>query len=184
MTGGFNFHFMVRDLAHEVEAGRMTDIDAAGRVAESIQKALQCVHVTFWNVTGTIGHRVMRSVVAYDGTRTLRLAGAAAFPEAGGGFFGPLLKTGCYVCPDTFADPALQAVHQTMLVPFNIHALLAASYGVNGQVWGLITCTHGAPRKWHSHEVTALRKCAAEISALRARRRLLGNWLSADVPRD
>lgn len=178
MTGAPNFHFLMRDLAHEVDAGRTTDIEAAGKVAEYIQKALKCVHVTFWSVSGQMGHRVMRSVAAYDGVRGVAIAGAAVFPESGGGFFGALVREGCYVCGDTFADPALQGVKEAMLMPFNIRALLAASYGGDGEVWGIITWTNNVARKWRSSEVTALRKCAAEISTLRNQRRLLGNSLS------
>jgi GAF domain-containing protein len=178
MTGVHNFHFLMRDLAHEVDAGRVTDIEAAGKVAEYIQKALNCMHVTFWSVSGQVGQRVMRSVAAYDGARNLAIAGAAVFPESGGGFFGALVREGCYVCGDTFVDPTLQSVKESMLVRFNIRALLAASYGGPGDVWGIITCTNTVARKWQSSEVTALRKCAAEISTLCAQRRLLGNSLS------
>jgi GAF domain-containing protein len=178
VTGVPNFHFLMRDLAHEVDAGRVTDIEAAGKVAESIQKTLQCMHVTFWSVSGQVGHRAMRSVAAYDGARDVAVAGTAVFPESGGGFFGALVRDGCYVCGDTFADPTLQSVKEIMLVPFNIRALLAASYGGDGEVWGIITCTNNVARKWRPFEVTALRRCAAEISTLRAQRRLLGNSLS------
>ncbi|HJV71670.1 GAF domain-containing protein [Ideonella sp.] len=178
MTRAPKFHFLMRDLALELDAERMTELEAAGRVAQHIQQTLKCVHVTFWSVSGELGQRVMRSVAAYDGTRHRVVAGAAAFPEAGGGFFGALVQAGCYVCEDTFAAPALQGVRQTMLVPFNIRALLAASYGGNGEVWGVVTCTSDVVRKWKASEVSALRKCAAEISGLRARRRALGNWLA------
>ena len=156
----------------------MNELEAAGRVAEHIRNALQCMHVTFWSVSGEMGQRTMRSVAAYDGMRKLSVRGGAAFPESGGGFFGALTRSGCYVCPDTFADPTLEGVKQTMLVPFNIRALLAASYGGHGEVWGIVTCTHDAARQWKAAEVSALRKCAAEISGLRARQRKLGIWLS------
>jgi GAF domain-containing protein len=173
-----HFHYLMRDLALELDAGRTTDLHAAGRVAEHIHQALQCMHVTFWSVSGELGQRTMRSVAAYDGARKRIVRGAVAFPESGGGFFGALVRAGCYVCEDTFADPALQGVKETMLVPFSIRALLAASYGGNGEVWGLVTCTHDATRRWQAREVSALRKCAAEISGLRARRKALGIWLS------
>jgi hypothetical protein len=178
VTSAPKFHFLIRDLAHELEAERMTELDAAGRVAQHIQQTLACMHVTFWSVSGEPGQRVMRSVAAYDGASQRIVRGAAAFPEAGGGFFGALVRQGCYVCEDTFADPALQGVKETMLVPFNIRALLAASYGDRGEVWGLISCTSAVIRPWKAGEVAALRKCAAEVSALRARRRSLGNWLA------
>jgi len=69
VTGVPNIHFLMQDLAHEVDAGRVTDIEAAGKVAEYIQKAFKCMHVTFWSVSGQVGQRVMRSVAAYDGAR-------------------------------------------------------------------------------------------------------------------
>lgn len=179
MTQGPNFRFLIRDLAHELDAGRLTDLEAAGRVAEHIQTELRCMQVTFWSVSGEIGQRTMRSIAAYDGVRQRVVRGAAVFPEAGGGFFGAMLREGCYVCPDTFADPALEAVKQTMLIPFNIRALLAASYGGADDVWGLITCTNDTPRRWKAPEISALRRCAAEVCALRARKLALGVWLSS-----
>jgi hypothetical protein len=108
----------------------------------------------------------------------LHVRGAATFPESGGGFFGALVREGCYVCGHTFADTALQSVRESMLVPFNIRALMAASYGGHGEVWGIITCTNSIARKWRPSEITALRKCAAEISTVRVQRRLLGTSLS------
>lgn len=176
------FHYLLRDLAHEVDAGRVSDLEAAGRVAASIQKTLACRHVTFWSVSGPVGERTMRSLVAFDGRFERAAAGSAEFPEAGGGFFGRLLSEGCYVCPDTFADPALQGVRESMLVPFGIHALLSAAYGGQGARWGLITCTSDVARQWRPAEVAALRKCAAQISALRSQRRVLGNVLLGTRP--
>jgi hypothetical protein len=173
-----NCHVLMRDLAHEVDAGRLTDLEAACKVAEYIHKALDCVHVTFWSVSGRIGQRVMRSVAAYDGVKGIATAGTAVFPESDGGFLNSIARDGCYVCSDTFADPALSAVKETMLVPYNIRALLSASYGGRGDVWGIVTCTNAVQRQWRSSEVTLLRKCAAEISTLRAHRRSLGNSLA------
>jgi hypothetical protein len=178
MTSAPKFHFLMRDLAHELEGGRMTELDAAGRVAQHIHQALKCMHVTFWSVSGEVGQRSMRSIAAYDGASGRIVRGVVAFPESGGGFFGALVREGCFVCDDTFSHPALQGVRQTMLEPFNIRALLAASYGDRGEVWGLITCTSDVIRQWKAAEVAALRKCAAEVSGLRARRRSLGNWLA------
>jgi hypothetical protein len=178
VAGVSSFRFLARDLALEVDAGRLAPLDAAGRVARHIHQSLQCMHVTFWSVSGELGRRVMRSVAAYDGTRDRIVLGAVGFPEAGGGFFGALVREGCYVCPDTFADAALQGVKQTMLVPFGIRALLAASYGGNGEIWGIVTCTSDVTRAWTAPEVASLRKCAAELSRLRSANRPLGVWLS------
>jgi len=74
------------------------------------------------------------------------------------------------------ADPSHRRIAE--LTRERDRALLAASYGGHGDVWGIITCTNNAARTWRSSEVTALRKCAAEISTLCAQRRALGTSLS------
>jgi len=164
-------HILMRDLTLEVDAGRLTDVEATIKVAEFIQKALDCAHVTFWSVSGEQGKRVMRRTAGYDGLLGVAVRSPVDLYESGGDYFNTLVTAGCYVCGDTLNDPKLAKVKDSVLVPFGIHALLSASFGRNGEVWGSICCTHNRSRKWSASEVTALRKCAAEVSMWRARSR-------------
>jgi GAF domain-containing protein len=165
-----DFHRFMRDMTHEADAGRLSKREAATRVAQYMQGVLHCAHVTFWYVSGEVGRRTMRQVVAYDGLRGKAAHPDLEFPEAGGHYFNTLLQTGCFVCGDTFADPRLAPVRDTMLVPYNIHALLSAAFNTNGRTWGILTCTDNVVRKWTAAEITALRQCAAELSIQRLRR--------------
>ena len=160
----------MRDMTHEADTGRLGKRDAATRVAEYMQGVLQCAHVTFWYVLGEMGQRTMRQAVAYDGLRRMAAHPGLEFPEAGGHYFNALLQTGCFVCGDTFADPRLASVRDTMLVPYNIHALMSAAFDTNGLTWGILTCTDNVPRQWTAAEITAVRQCAAELSIQRLRR--------------
>lgn len=171
MAGTPNFHFLMRDLTQEIDAGRITAIDAAMRTSEYIQKTLNCAHVSFWRFAGEGEQRVIRRFAGFDGIVGVPLTEPLEVPESGSGYFDTLAQAGCYICSDTFADPLLSGAMDSVLLPFNIHALLSASYGSNGEVWGVITCTDSVVRKWLPGEITALRKCAAEISVRRARRR-------------
>ena len=164
------FHRFMRDMTHEADAGRLSKQEAATRVARYMQGVLQCAHVTFWHVTGDAGSRTMRQVVAYDGLKGQAAHPDLEFPEAGGQYFNTLLQTGCFVCDDTFADPRLAPVRDSMLVRYNIHALLSAAFSTQGQTWGILTCTDNVPRKWTAAEVTAMRQCAAELLVQRLRR--------------
>lgn len=166
----YDFHRLMHDLTHEVDAGRLADSEASARVAEYIQRQLRCAHVTFWEVFGEVGQRKMRRGVAYDGATRRVVANSVELAEAGGGYFDSLLKTGCYVSGDTFADPKLAGVRDAVLIPYNIHALLSASYRSDGKTMGILTCTDNVRREWQPTEVTALRRCAAELSRQRARR--------------
>jgi GAF domain-containing protein len=158
-------------MTHEVDAGRLTEVEAAVKVSEYIQKTLKCATVSFWGVYGTVGERVMRRVAGYDGVRGAAVTTPIEAPEAGGTYFGTLARPGCFVSADTFADPNLAGAVDTMLAPLEIRSLLSTAWGSNGEVWGVIACTDRVVRRWLPAEVTALRKCASEISMRRARRR-------------
>ena len=166
-----DFHRFMRDMTHEADAGRLSKQDAATRVAKYMQGVLRCAHVTFWYVSGEPGQRTMRQVVAYDGLKGVAAHPDLAFPEAGGRYFNTLLQTGCFISGDTFTDPRLEPVRETMLVRFNIHALLSAAFNTNGQTWGILTCTDNVPRKWTVAEISALRQCASELASQRLRRK-------------
>jgi len=163
----------MRDLSLDVDLGRMTEVDAATQVARAIQQALACARVNFWNVAGATGQRVMSRVTGYDGRANRVLAEPLDLRETTGAFFRQLYDTGCYVCADTATDPNLREIFQTYLQPTAGVTMIVAAFHLNECVWGMISCVHDAPRRWTAAEITALRKCASELSHRRAR--LLGD---------
>jgi hypothetical protein len=165
-----NFRRFMSDMTHEMESGRVTETEANLKVCEFIQNALRCATVSIWDVSGSPGSRVMRRAAGFDGVRGVGGSKPAVFPERGGGYFNVLVRDGCYIASDTWSDPSLEPIREPMLVPYNIRSLLSAGFGSNGEVTGIITCTDTMVRKWLPAEVTALRRCAAEVSLRRARR--------------
>ena len=163
-----NFHHLMRDHSLAVDMGRMTELEAATEVARAIQHALGCARVNFWNVSGEIGRRVMSRVTGYDGRTNRVLSEPLDLHETTGEFFKALYDTGCYVCPDTSADPFLREIFRTYLQPTQGLTMIVAAFHVNESVWGLISCVHDTPRRWTAAEITALRKCASELSRRRA----------------
>lgn len=168
-----NFHHLMRDWMHEVDAGRLTELEATARVAKYIQMKLACTRVNFWNVCGDIGHRIMHRVVGYDGSKDQVSSLPFELRETDGrAIFGTIFGRGCYVCSDTASDPNLAFIQEGYLVAAVSRAVMVASFGANGNSLGLISCVQSAPRESSSSEITALRKCAAEISVRRARRQV------------
>ncbi len=157
----------MRDHSLAVDMGRMTESDAATAVARAIQQTLACARVNFWNVSGPLGTRVMRRVAGYDGRADRVLSDALELQETTGEFFDRLRETGCYVCPDTASDPLLREIFRTYLRPTQGVTMIVASFHVDEHVWGLISCVHDSPRRWTAPEITALRKCASELSRRR-----------------
>jgi GAF domain len=165
----YNFHHLMRDLSLDVDLGRTTELEAATQVARTIQQSLACARVNFWNVSGQVGQRVMSRVTGYDGRAQRVLSEPLDLAETTGAFFKTLYDTGCYVCADTSTDPALREIFRSYLQPTAGVTMIVASFHVNDSVWGLISCVHDTPRRWTAAEITALRKCASELSRRRAR---------------
>jgi len=164
-----NFHHLMRDHSLAVDLGRMTEVEAATAVARAIQQALACARVNFWNVSGTVGQREMRRVTGYDGRAGRVLSEPLVLMETTGEFFKQLHDSGCYVCPDTASDLLLREIFRTYLQPTQGLTMIVAAFYVDERVWGMISCVHDAPRHWTGAEITALRKCASELSRRRAR---------------
>jgi len=162
-----NFHHLMRDHSLAVELGRMTEAGAATAVARAMQQSLACARVTFWNVSGALGRRVMRRVAGYDGRAERALSEPLELQETTGEFFNKLRETGFHVCTDTATDPLLRDIFRTHLQPTQGATMIVASFHVDEQVWGLISCVHDSPRRWTAAEITALRKCASELSRRR-----------------
>jgi GAF domain-containing protein len=162
-----NFHHLMRDHSLAVELGRMTETEAAAAVARAMQQSLACARVTFWNVSGPLGRRVMRRVAGCDGRADRALAEPLELRETTGEFFNKLRETGFHVCPDSAGDPLLRDIFRTHLQPTQGVTMIVASFHVDEQVWGLISCVHDSPRRWTAAEITALRKCASELSRRR-----------------
>lgn len=163
-----NFHHLMRDHSLAVDLGRMTETDAATAVARAIQQTLDCARVNFWNVSGPVGQRRMRRVTGYDGRAGRVLSEPLELQETTGEFFQRLYDTGCYVCPDTASDPLLREIFRTYLQPTQGLTMIVAAFYLDERVWGMISCVHDAARSWTSAEITALRKCASELSRRRA----------------
>jgi GAF domain-containing protein len=163
-----NFHHLMRDHSLAVDLGRMTETEAATEVARAIQATLRCARVNFWNVTGAVGHRVMSRTAGYDGRANRVLSEPLDLRETTGVFFGILREKGCYVCPDTASDPNLREIFRTYLQPTAGVTMIVAAFHIDERVWGMISCVHDGPRRWTAGEITALRKCASELSHRRA----------------
>ena len=158
----------MRDLSLAVDQGRVTEIEAATQVARTIARALACARVNFWNVAGDVGQRVMSRVTGYDGRADRVLSEPLDLHETTGEFFQALFDNGCYVCADTSQDPNLREIFRTYLQPTMGLTMIVAAFHVDENVWGMISCVHDAPRRWSAAEITALRKCASELSRRRA----------------
>lgn len=167
MEPTLNFHHLMRDLTLAVDLGQMTEIDATTAVARDIQQKLACARVNFWNVSGPIGQRQMRRVTGYDGRAGRVLSEPLVLQETTGEFFRILFESGFYICSDASTDPLLNEIFRTYLQPTQAMTMIVAAFYIDQRAWGIISCVDDVARRWTAREISALRKCAAELSRRR-----------------
>jgi GAF domain-containing protein len=167
------FPELLSDIGAGLDSGTLSLPGASLRVAEHVQGQLQCSRVSLWAVESQSGPRVMRRLAGFDGASRIPITE----PLVIGGpnlddYFDTLIGQGIYASHDAWADPRLQAMVASYLVPNDIRSSLYAAIGVNGSTWGVLCCTQlGQTRQWTPNEVRLLKRFADAISVRRARRR-------------
>jgi len=164
------FPELLSDIGTGLDSGTLSLPGASLRVAEHIQGQLGCSRVSLWAVESPSGQRVMRRLAGFDGTPITEplVLGGPRLDD----YFDTLAGQGVYASHDAWADPRLQAILASYLVPNDIRSSLYAAIGVNGSTWGVLCCTeHGQTRQWTPNEVRLLKRFADAISLRRARRR-------------
>jgi len=167
------FPELLSDIGAGLDSGALSLPDASLRVAEHVQGQLRCSRVSLWAVESRAGQRVMRRLAGFDGASRTPITDPL---EVGGprldDYFDTLAGQGFYASHDAWADPRLQALLASYLMPNDIRSSLYAAIGVNGSTWGVLCCTQlGQTRQWTPNEVRLLKRFADAISVRRARRR-------------
>lgn len=169
------FRALLNDLGDALDHNTVTTEAAARQVAEHIQKRLNCARVTLWSCDGAPGARVMRRVNFHD-AQIDAIASEALIqlhePDCGQ-YFGDLQRNSILVCNDVSSDKRLGRMVPLYLQPAGFTAFADAAIGVNGSLWGMVSCSQrGEPRRFSAAEVGLVKRYADAISLRRAQRRM------------
>jgi GAF domain-containing protein len=169
------FRALLNDLGDALDNNSITTEAAARQVAEHIQQRLNCARVTMWSCDGVPGARVMRRVNFHD-AQIGAIASDALIqlhePDCGQ-YFGDLQRTSILVCNDVSTEKRLGRMVPLYLQPAGFTAFADAAVGVNGSLWGMVSCSQrGEPRRFSAAEVGLVKRYADAISLRRAQRRM------------
>jgi GAF domain-containing protein len=123
-----------------------------------------CSRVGIWIFMETAGGLALRCVAMYDGVtdRMVRVADETQDVEA---YFRALEAPGYVVAADARSHVATTGFFADRLEARGVRSLLAASFSVNGAVYGAFTCTQvDHPADWTPAQLGALRQIAARTS--------------------
>jgi GAF domain-containing protein len=145
---------------------------AASMVAQHIQAHFAVSRVTLWALQVEDEQRALKRMGGFDGAAQQALVEPAVLRESDlGPLFDVLVADSVYACEDTDADPRLEPLRLSRLIPDDIRASMTAPVSVNGVAVGIVSCTErGSTRRWTRQETAALRRVADEIALRHVRR--------------
>jgi GAF domain-containing protein len=169
------FRALLNDLGDALDNEAMTTEGAARLVSLHIQQRLNCSRVSLWSCEGVSGQRVMRRVAFHD--PEVENASPDALvqlhePDCGQ-YFADLQRNSILVCSNARGEKRLGRMDPLYLQPAGITAFVDAAIGVNGSLWGMLSCSQrGASRRFTAAEVGLVKRYADAVSIRRAQRRM------------
>ncbi len=135
-----------------------------------VSRGIGCSRVGIWVFVDTAAGRVLRCVSMYDRAAD-RFTRAPDETHDTDAYFRALREPGYVVAVDARSHEATTGFFADRLQARGVQSLLAASFSVNGTVYGAFTCTEVDRRAdWTPQQLATLRQIAARSSLTLFRR--------------
>lgn len=135
-----------------------------------IAAAIGCSRAGIWLFDDAFDGRRLRCLCLYDtgSDRTTVLPDETN--DEVGPYFAALEESGFIVANDASTHPATAGLFRRRLCASGVRSLMAASFSVNGQLFGAFTCTQtGSPAAWTSIQLSMLLRLGGRASLALAR---------------
>jgi len=164
----------IRQVGAAFADGKIDHQTARQRLVALIRDHFQCSRVSYWELHGETGERVMEFIVSSGAPSGNHMPGSRVLETDAPAYFESMHKARMYVCEDTLADPNFENVRERYREPGASRAMLDACLSANGKLIGVLCLEQvGEPRKWSRPEVMAAMRFATAISMFIARQNTL-----------
>lgn len=159
----------LQDISGAFYAGKIDRDEARSRVIDVVLARLACSRVSLWRFDGDADDLKLLCFAAKTARGPLTTAERVLRVAEYRDYFGGLVKNGMYVAADAMAEPNLQPMRESYLLPNGVLSMLDAAVMVNGRAYGMVCCEQtDAIRHWRVDEVAAMRAIVAKLSLLMA----------------
>ena len=136
------------------------------RSARLVAEAVGCSRAGIWVFVGTLNGRMMHCLAMYDGVKN-RMTTVADHPPGDhvSVYFQTLEKVGYVIATDARTHFATAGFFAEHLQPRGVQSMMAASFSVNGKLYGAFTCAQvGSQIEWARPQLNVLRQIGARVS--------------------
>jgi GAF domain-containing protein len=152
-------------LCGEFDRGEMAREEFLRRCTQHVAREIDCSRAGVWVFMNTAEGRVLRCLSMYDATRERWVS----VPDESGPsvhtYFDALTRAGHVMAVDACTNPATAGFFEAKLKATDVRSLMAASFAVNGELFGAFTCTQvGQPMAWTNRQLATLKEIGARSS--------------------
>lgn len=158
-------NFVMQALCGQIDRGEIDTHEFVQRCTRHVAKEIGCSRAGIWIFIDTSDGRVLHCLGMYDATRDRSVEVTDEGGPQVSAYFDALTNDGHVLAIDARNHPATAGFFESKLSGNNVHSLLAASFGVNGKLFGAYTCTQvGRAMPWTLRQLAALKEIGARSS--------------------
>lgn len=155
----------MQELCGQFDRGEIDRDEFVRCCTRHVAQEIGCSRAGIWVFVETGEGRMLQCLGMYDAVRE---GWVKASDESGPqvkAYFDALVLTGHVVAVDAQTHPATAGFFESKLQDTNVRSLMAASFGVNGKLFGAFTCTQvGQPMDWSTRQLATLKALGARSS--------------------
>lgn len=129
-----------------------------------IATAIGCDRVGIWLFEDVAEGSVLRCLSLYDGIKDQTTLVADETSQQVGAYFEALEQVGHVLANDACTHPATAGFFNDKVSANGVRSLMAASFSVNGCLFGAFTCTQIRTTEWSPTQLSKLKRIGARVS--------------------
>ena len=129
-----------------------------------IATVIGCSRVGIWLFEDVPDGRALRCLSFYDGARDRMTSVPDETSSQVGAYFEALEQVGHVLANDARTHPATAGFFSDKVGAHGVRSLMAASFSVNGCLFGAFTCTQTQITEWSPTQLANLKRMGARVS--------------------
>jgi hypothetical protein len=157
----------LQELLGAFHTGRATRLATHSAVIDLILGRMRCARVSMWRFSAVDDELQLLCFASKTPDSALDVSDRRLRRSEYAGCFDAIAASGMYASSDAMADPVLQPMRDSYLVPNHIVSLLDAAYLLNSRAYGMVCCEETSlAREWRPADVVALRAIVNKLALL------------------
>lgn len=157
-------HSDVQSLCAQFDRREMNTLQFMEGCTRLIATVVGCARVGIWLFEDASDGRVLRCLSFFDGVSGSMTLVPDETSVQVGAYFEALERVGHVIANDARTHPATAGFFHDKVSVNGVRSLMAASFSVNGRLFGAFTCTQTQITEWSPTQLATLKRIGSRVS--------------------